>query len=309
MKQPRWIDEEAVRAFGPDRARRALHDALAAGLDPATDPARTAPAAGTGHLLVMPSAWGAYAGVKVASVAPENPAKGHPRIQAVYVLLDGGTLTPHTLLDGAELTALRTPAMSAVGVDALTAPDVDTVVVLGTGPQAVGHVHAVLACRTPQRVLVAGRDAARAQACVDRVEAPAGVAVEAVSTDDLAALVPQAQLVVCCTSAKDPVIDSGWVADDACVVAVGSHEPDRRELDAALMGRSQVVVEDRETALREAGDVIQAIDEGPLTADALAGIADVVARRAEVRRDCPRVFKTVGMSWQDLVVAAAVAEA
>jgi ornithine cyclodeaminase len=86
------------------------------------------------------------------------------------------------------------------------------------------------------------------------------------------------------------------------VIAVGSHEPHVRELDAALLARATVVVEDPATALREAGDVILAVHEGALTPADLVGLADLV--RAPRVGAAPRVFKSVGMAWQDLVVAA-----
>ena len=118
-----------------------------------------------------------------------------------------------------------------------------------------------------------------------------------------------ADIVVCATSASQPLFDGALVRDSACVVAMGSHEPGARELDDALMARAQVVVEDRGTALREAGDVIQAVAHGALAEEALVPLADVVAGRAAVAEDRPRVFKCVGMSWQDLAVAAGVLEA
>ncbi|MGH3359051.1 MAG: ornithine cyclodeaminase family protein, partial [Nocardioidaceae bacterium] len=83
-----------------------------------------------------------------------------------------------------------------------------------------------------------------------------------------------------------------------------SHEPTHRELDAGLMGRSTVVVEDHETALREAGDVVIAAAEGALDLASLLPLRDLVAGAPRsVGR--PAVFKGTGMAWQDLVVAAA----
>jgi ornithine cyclodeaminase len=67
-----------------------------------------------------------------------------------------------------------------------------------------------------------------------------------------------------------------------------------------------VVVEDVATALREAGDVVLAIDEGPLSSDDLVPMRDVVTGAVSPPADRPLVFKSVGMSWQDLVVAEAV---
>jgi ornithine cyclodeaminase len=101
------------------------------------------------------------------------------------------------------------------------------------------------------------------------------------------------------------VFDGALVGDDAFVVAVGSHERDRRELDGELVGRSQVVVEDVATALREAGDVVMAIEEGHMDAAGLVPLAEMVRGAASVDRTRPRVFKSVGMGWEDLVVAAA----
>jgi ornithine cyclodeaminase len=114
-----------------------------------------------------------------------------------------------------------------------------------------------------------------------------------------------ADVVVCATSARSPVFDPALLRDDAVVVAVGSHERDRRELDGELVGRSQVVVEDVATALREAGDVVMAIEEGHMDAAGLVPLAEMVRGAASVDRTRPRVFKSVGMGWEDLVVAAA----
>jgi len=91
------------------------------------------------------------------------------------------------------------------------------------------------------------------------------------------------------------------------VIAVGSHEPDRREVDTRLVSRAQVIVEDRETALRESGDIVMAIAESGLTAADLIPIKDVVTDAATVASDRAVFFKSSGMSWEDIVVADAVA--
>ena len=90
------------------------------------------------------------------------------------------------------------------------------------------------------------------------------------------------------------------------VIAIGSHEPAARELDGALMARSTVIVEDLATALREPGDVIIARDEGRLAPDDLVPMRAVITGNVTIPRDRPVVFKSVGMSWQDLVTARAV---
>ena len=301
-----WLDAATVEQLVPmPDAVDALEQALLAGLDPSTGPARSTVPLGHGHLLLMPAEVDQRAGVKVASVAPGNPAAGRPRIQAVYVLMDASTLTPLAVLDGTALTSLRTPALSAVAVRHLASPDAARLVVIGTGPQAWGHIEAVRSVRSLDHVTVVGRRPDAVRDLVDRTVAgglgAGGAEVGGSAAREAFAV---ADVVVCATSAADPVLDADDVADHACVVAVGSHEPDRRELDGRLLGRSRVVVEDPATALREAGDVVQAVAEGALRPDELVPLADVVAGRKPLSGNRTRVFKSVGMAWEDLVVAA-----
>lgn len=297
-----WIDAQSVRRLVPmGSAVDALEAALLAGLDPAAGPPRTVVGTRHGQLLLMPAEVADRVGVKIVSLAPGNADRDLPRIQGVYVLMDAATLTPVALMDGIAITSLRTPAMSAVAVRHLARADASSLVLFGTGPQAWGHVEAVRAVRPLATVVVVGRDPGRTEAFVDRVRA-CGLGAS-VGTPDA---VGDADLVVCATTAGAPLFDGRLVQDSACVVAVGSHEPHRQELDAVLMGRASVVVEDVATAMREAGDVAMAVSAGTLQGDRLLTVADVVTGRAGADPARPRVFKSVGMAWQDLVVAAAV---
>ena len=68
------------------------------------------------------------------------------------------------------------------------------------------------------------------------------------------------------------------------------------------MRRAHVVVEDIGAAFREAGDIIRAgLDEAQVTP-----VAHLARGVVSFSDDAPRVFKSVGMAWQDLVVAAEV---
>ena len=255
----------------------ALTQALRDGLDPEADPPRSIADTPAGQILMMPSSTTRYAGIKVVTVTP-----GHdPRIQGVYLLLDGESLKPVALLDGIALTSLRTPAVSAVAVDRLARPGPQRLVVFGKGPQARGHVAAMRAIRPISHVDMLGRG------------------------DDVSP-VREADIVCCCTTAREPLFDSALLKGTATVVAIGSHEPSAREVDAALVRRATVVVESRTTAQREAGDLIQAeilagVQAGPR---ALTNLAELVRGDLTVAPDQPRLFKSTGMAWEDLVVAA-----
>jgi ornithine cyclodeaminase/alanine dehydrogenase-like protein (mu-crystallin family) len=256
-----------------------LAAALAGGFDPESDPPRRALELGRGELLVMPSAAGGHAAVKLVSVG------GDPRIQGLCVVFDGETLAPAAVVDGMALTNLRTPAISALAVRRLASVDARRLLVFGRGPQAHAHVEAMRAVRRIERVDMVGRDGG--------------------DVDDLVAA---ADIICCCTTAREPLFDGDLVADRAAVVAIGSHEPDVREVDDALVRRATVVVESRASSLREAGDVIAAIASGALDQDDLVTLAELVREQPALDTGRPRLFKSTGMAWEDAVVGAAVAQ-
>jgi ornithine cyclodeaminase/alanine dehydrogenase-like protein (mu-crystallin family) len=292
-----YVDGPALFGLVPFAdAVAAVAKALAGGLDPQASLQRTIHDLEHGQLLLMPAETASAVGVKLSTVAPDNPGRGSPRVQALYVLYDRVTLTPVALLDGTALTTVRTPAVSAVAVDHLAAPGARRLVVFGSGPQAWGHVEALRTIRPVDDVTVVGRDRFRAEALVARVR-DSGLSARVGSPDDVA----DAHVVVCATTARRPLFDGRRLRPGTCVVAVGSHEADARELDDATIGSAErVVVESRGVAMREAGDIIAAVRAGVVREDSLI---DLRAAVHLTPTGGSSVFKSVGMGWQDLVVA------
>ena len=310
------IDEARLRQrVSPRAAVDALEAALRDGTAPGLTPPRGVLEVPTGQLLLMPSASSRFVGVKLATVGTGNAALGLPRVQGVYVLFDAATLSPVALIDGAALTTLRTPAVSALALRYLLpgraagrpAGDLH-VTCVGTGPQGYGHLEAVAAEAGVSRVSVVGRDPGRAQSmaqwCRDRdwmVEV-----VAAGDTEGVRAVMQGSDVVVAATTARQPVVHAEWLAPEAVVLAVGSHEPTAREVDTAAVLAATVVVDARDAALREAGDVLIPIAEGACGPEVVdADLAELVTGSLEVIAGRPRLFKSCGQAWQDLVVAAA----
>lgn len=303
-----FLDADRIfSVMSPADAVNALSSALVAGFDPADDLSRVVNPIDKGQLLLMPSEVGTGIGIKVMTLGRDNPERGLPVIQGSYLMFDGDTLAPTAVLDGAALTTLRTPAVSVAGIrPALERFDGPLrLVVFGTGPQGTSHVDTLadvvsepfadvtFVSRTPENV---GDDV------ISR-----GSVVTA-GSPELDAVLPRADVVVCATPAEEPLFSADAVRSDVVVIAMGSHSPGAREVPGALMARAQVVVEDVETALREAGDVVLAIADGDLSRDDLLLMKDVVRGDAELDPSRPLVFKTVGMPWQDLAVAQVVLE-
>jgi ornithine cyclodeaminase/alanine dehydrogenase-like protein (mu-crystallin family) len=253
-----------------------------------------------GELLMMPAVSAEAAGVKLVGVGDDNSAAGLPRINAVYVLFDGAHVVPRAVIDGTTLTTLRTAGQSAMVVRRLAAETASRLVVFGSGPQALAHSHAVAAVRPiSDLVIVDPRSEAAEALCSTLVEE--GLPARVGRADD----VRGADIVVCATTSPTPIFDGSSLPDTCVVVAIGSHTPGARELDDQVFVRAALVlVEDCATALREAGDVIQAVDSGSLDSTAIRDLRDW-SSNVVTRGDGISVYKSVGMAYQDLAVAEA----
>ena len=269
---------EIAERLPPTKAIEALEAALKNGLDPESDTPRTFVGVRNGELLLMPSEAAKHIAVKVLTVG------GDPRIQGVVIVFDAETLAPVALLDGIGVTNVRTAAVSALAVKHLAVHDAERLLVFGRGPQSQAHVEAIGAIRSIEHVDVVGRD-----------------------HGDITDLVARADIICCCTTSDTPVFDGSLVQDHATVVAIGSHDPDKRETDDALASRATVVVESRTSALREAGDVVAAIESGALGEGEIITLAELVTGLRSPDPASPRLFKSSGMSWEDAVIAGALA--
>ena len=306
--------EEITGSFSFLSAVNAIEEALLGGLDPAGDLPRSILPIEKGELLLMPSTSAEGSGIKVLTIAPNNPALNEPRIQGLYLLFDKDNLSISSILDGAALTTYRTPAISFAAVrKALELSRGETsVVVFGSGPQAISHIQTLAALDVKvTSVVFVVRDLEKAQKRIPDVAqmgltSDCAIHILGADSHEVNQHLQQADLVIAATTARTPLFDSTLLKQSVIVIAVGSHEPDVREIDSNLLARAQVVVETRASALREAGDVIMAIGDGSITAQSLYELADVVCGRTTLNREQPIFFKSSGMSWEDLVIARAI---
>ncbi|MEO6712244.1 MAG: ornithine cyclodeaminase family protein [Mycobacteriales bacterium] len=299
-----YIDDATVRRLLPYADAVEAVGVAALQLGPGADtPPRAIRDVRHGQLLLMPAESASYIGVKLSTVAPANPERGIPRVQGLYALFDATTMQTLVTIDATELTVIRTAATSALSSRYLSRPDASHLVIFGTGPQAWGHVLAHQAIRPIGTVGIVGRSPEGVGRLVERIET-LGLLAYAATADD----VRSAHIVCTCTTAREPLFAGSALAADAHVIAIGSHEPHVRELDAATLRGANIVVEQRATAWREAGDLIMARAEGAI--DESSVVADLAELVGGAGISSPRrsVFKSVGMAFEDLAVASLVYE-
>lgn len=262
---------------------------------------------GRQELLLMPSFLDGGATVKLVGIDPDNPSRGLPRIQGVVVVLDGPGLTPSAVLDAAAVTGLRTAAVSGLATRYLARDDSVRLVLFGAGPQAAAHLDAMVAVAPVERVTVVSRRREPALALADRARSRFGLDAEVGGPEAVA----DADLVCACTTSPTPVFDGALLPPGVHVNAVGSYRPDLRELDLATVRGCRVVVEDRDAALRESGDLVQAVVDGWSPTSITADLPEVVRDRAAVRRgpEDRTLFDSVGLAYEDLIIAEAVVRA
>jgi len=245
-----------------------------------------------GYFGAMPAAGSIGVGAKLVTVYPGNVARRLPTHAAVIVLFRPETGEPLAIMDGRLITEMRTAAVSAVATKAMAAEDAKVLAILGSGVQARSHVEALRFVRDFQDIRVWSRTPEHAAHFAAEVGARVMAAEEAVRDADV---------VVTATSAREPVLKGSWLKPGAHVNSVGWPGPQGRELDDEVM-QNLLVVDTRETVLKEAGDVLLS------GAEIYAELGEVLAGAKPVPRGVTTVFKSVGMAVEDIAAAKVVYE-
>ncbi|GAB2714414.1 ornithine cyclodeaminase family protein [Halomonas garicola] len=263
---------------------------------------------GEATMLLMP-AWepDGYIGVKMVNVFPQNADYGLPAIAGVYLLSEGAHGRPLACIDGGELTRRRTAAASALAARKLSREDAETLLVVGTGRLAPMVIEAHAAVRPIRRVRIWGRSPAKAE----RLAAEYADRFDTEAVTDLEDACADADVISCVTLATRPLIRGRWLSPGAHLDLIGAFRPDMRETDADCLARSEVFVDTYAGAKGEAGDILQAVDEGGFALGDIRGeLAELLqgSRKGRSGPEAITLFKSVGASLEDLAAAVEVWE-
>lgn len=305
-----YRDADIAAAFGMDAAiasQRVAFEALADGRARLAEKVALPNPGGSDVALSYLSRLSPEHGAvsKLVAVHPDNAQRGLPAISGTVLVLDPTTGETVAVLEGTALTELRTAAGSAVAADALARADADVLAVLGSGVQARAHVRAIARVRSLREVRIFSRDKEKRTRAAADLSAEIGVTVRAVSSATEA--VHAAAIVATCTLSTEPVVATSDLAPGSTVLAVGSFEPHRSEVDSDLVRQSTVVVDDPETAFAHAGPIMRAADRGDLDRQRVCTLGDVLLGKPGRRSPDEVVFyNSVGIGVQDAAAAHAV---
>ena len=232
--------------------------------------------------------------VKLVSVFPGNHARGVPSHQALIALFDESDGTPLALMDGTYITAIRTGGAAAVAARALARRDAKVLAILGAGVQGGSHLETFTRVRDFKEIRVASRDQAKAAALAARHP----MARVATSFEEA---VRGADVVACCTDAREPVIRREWLEPGVHVSSVGgTFGP---ELDPETVAAGKVFVEWRGAALNPppaGAHELQGLD-----ADRITEVGEVLAgtRPGRTSEHDITIYKSTGHAVEDAATA------
>ena len=298
MKDALGAVEEAFRQFALGTVRMPVRSSISIDQN-------------NGIMLTMPAYVGGdmnALGQKVVTVYPENPTKNNlPTTLATVQLLDPKTGECLAVMDGAFLTAMRTGAASGVATKYLARANSQTVGVFGAGVQAETQLEAIAEVRRIKAAKVFDTVTQRGSQYCERMSKKLKIDVkQGESTRDT---LRGSDIVICASTSRVPVFDGEWLEPGMHINGIGSHTPDTRELDTTSVRRSRVIVDSREAALKEAGDLIIPFAEKAITPSQIWGeLGEVIVGRREARTSDQEItlFKSVGLALQDVSTALAV---
>ncbi|EHQ37005.1 Rossmann-fold NAD(P)-binding domain-containing protein [Methanoplanus limicola] len=240
------------------------------------------------------------AGVKVVNVHPNNREHGLPTVMALLILIDPKTGYPYALMNATELTDLRTAAAGAVAAKHLSPKKSVVMGVMGSGNQAKAQIAATAAELEIEELRIWSRDGRNAEKLCElysryecRSEKPEKVC--------------DCDLLVTTTPSVKPVVKDEWINKGTHINAIGADAPGKQELEATLLKRATVIVDDYAQALHS-GEINIPISSGYYTEKEISGTIGeyVLGKKARRSSDEITIFDSTGLAIQDLAIAKAV---
>jgi len=254
--------------------------------------------------LLNRAAWIAGLGslVKVATVYPNNPARGVPSVNGAVNLFDDATGRLAALIDFHLLTKWKTAGDSLLSASRLARPDAQNFLLVGAGTVARSMVQAYRAIWPDARFQVWSRSAASAAAFGAELGLPVA--------DDLQKSVQWADVICTATMASAPLIHGGWLRASQHLDLNGANTPQMREVDDTAMRRARLFVDSRATTIHHIGEIMAPIASGAITeADIIADFYDDPALFTRTSDDEITIAKNGGGAHLDLITAMYIMQA
>lgn len=255
-------------------------------------------------MALMPASLADAEGAKVITIFEMNRNTPFQTIQGAVLLFEARNGSLLGIFDSASITALRTAAVSALATKILSRRDSSQLAILGSGTQASAHIQAMQLVRDITKIRVWSRTYTHARRLASARE---NLRIEVV--DSAAQALRGADIICTTTSSPAPVLRREWLSEGCHINAIGAYSKGTRELDTKTVKECRLFVDNRESAMREAGDFLIPWNNGDIDKGHIAAeLGELVAGKAKGRTSQNEitVFKSVGLAIEDLAAARAV---
>lgn len=253
-------------------------------------------------LHVLSAAWrrGGYLGYK-AYVTTRQQARFH------IALFDGQSGELLCLIEADYLGQVRTGAASGVATRYMARPESCEVGVFGSGKQARTQLQAVCKVRPITHAHVWSPNLEHRRRFAEEMSQICGIEVVPAQHPEMAA--DDKDIIITATTSREPVLSGHWVSDGTHLNVIGSNFLTKAEIDVHTLQRCEVIaVDSKEQARLEAGDFVQAIEDGVLHWSDIVDLGQIIIGKyaGRIRPHDVTLFKSVGLGLEDVAVAAEV---
>jgi len=258
--------------------------------------------------LVMPATGKHYFCTKLVSVVPSNPQRNLPIILGTVILSKMDTGETVALMDAPMITALRTAAVGALGLDLITNKTIESIGIIGLGVQGIWQTIFANAVRPIKQVYCNARTKTKFDFYKKKVlEKCPHLEIHWCATAD--EVVRKSTAIYACTTAPTPVFSADEnLLKNKRFISVGSFQKNMQELPNSVYQNAAILLIDSDAATHEVGDVINAVKNGFVEREQVFTIGKVFTGERIIESAQNIVFKSVGMAAFDLALAAAVYE-
>jgi ornithine cyclodeaminase/alanine dehydrogenase-like protein (mu-crystallin family) len=245
---------------------------------------------------------------KIGSENPANARLGISTLQSAVILTDITTAAIVAILNGAAVTALRTSGGVAAGADAIARRDSSTLGILGSGVQAREVARMVSQIRSLDEVRIWSPSREHRQSLIEELTSDPAVTANVIDGRG-ARFTSECDIVVTCTTSREPVLEGEWLRPGATVLTIGSYAPERNEIDVRASERAaRTYVDDVTKAWEWSGPLQRALAARAIDSGSIHPVGKVMSGEDLGRRDDEEilVFHSLGLAIQDAALGALV---
>lgn len=242
-------------------------------------------------------------GVKWVSVFPENPKSGIKNVSGVIVLSEITHGLPIAVMDGTEITNIRTAAVGGVALKYLARQNSESIGFIGAGKEARAHLDsATYVCSNLRKCYVSSRSELTVATFIEEEKEKHPLLEFINCGNDFEQAIQPADIIITATSAQADLLKAAWIKPGATYIHVGGWEDEYDVADLA----DKIICDDWESVKHRGQTLCRMYKTGRLRdADIYANLKEIINGNKPGRENNTEFiyFNSVGLAFIDIAFA------